>query len=399
MNPNLPLDRVIQGDCVQVLKGLPENSIDLIFADPPYNLQLNGELWRPNMTRVDAVTDEWDQFADFAAYDAFTEAWLRACRRVLKETGCIWVIGTYHNIFRVGRLMQDLGYWILNDVVWVKSNPMPNFRGVRFTNAHETLIWAQKQRGARYTFNYEAMKRLNEDARTPRGEGKQMRSDWELPLCTGDERLRIDGQKAHTAQKPEALLYRVIQANSNPSDVVLDPFFGTGTTGAVAKKLHRRWVGIERDETYVQIASERLATLQPLPYDEEAFVIKGKRDRPRVRFGVLLERGLLQPGQVLYFGSKETIEAKVRADGTLKWNDVVGSIHQVASRIKNAPCNGWDHWYYEDAQAGGRCVIDELRERVRQEHKIYENARNQSTGARAEPNHCLFAGSCGGGAI
>lgn len=357
--PALPLDCIIQGDCVEVLNRLPQNSVDLIFADPPYNLQLQGELWRPNMTRVEAVNDDWDQFAGFADYDAFSEAWLRACRRVLKETGSMWVIGTYHNIFRVGRLMQDIGYWILNDVIWVKTNPMPNFKGVRFTNAHETLIWAQKQRGARYTFNYQAMKRLNE--------GKQMRSDWELPLCTGEERLKIDGQKAHATQKPEALLYRVILASSNPGDVVLDPFFGSGTSGAVARKLHRHWIGIERDESYVRIAQERLAAVQPAPFDEEVFVIKSRRDRPRVPFGALLEQGLLQPGQVLYFDAGQEAQASILADGSLKWDNFTGSIHQVASRIKQAPCNGWEHWYYEDPHTGQRRVIDELREAVRQQ--------------------------------
>lgn len=364
---DLPLDQIIQGDCVEVLNGLPENSIDLIFADPPYNLQLQQELWRPNMTRVDAVDDEWDQFADFAAYDAFTQAWLRACRRVLKETGAIWVIGSYHNIFRVGRLMQDIGFWILNDVVWIKTNPMPNFRGVRFTNAHETLIWAQKKRGARYTFNYQAMKRLHSDASKGGGTGKQMRSDWELPLCTGDERLKLNGQKAHATQKPEGLLYRVILASSNPGDVVLDPFFGTGTTGAVAKKLHRHWIGIERDDTYLSLASQRLAAVQPSQFKQEVFVFKSKRSRPRIPFGALLERSLLRPGQTLYFGLKGEVKAQVLADGSLKWDSFVGSIHQVASRIKNAPCNGWEHWYYEDPRTGQRRVIDELRERMRQE--------------------------------
>ncbi len=360
VEPSLPLDRIIQGDCIEELNRLPENSIDLIFADPPYNLQLQGELWRPNMTRVDAVDDDWDQFADFAAYDTFSDAWLRACRRVLKETGTIWVIGTYHNIFRVGKLMQDIGFWILNDVAWVKTNPMPNFRGVRFTNAHETLIWAQKQRGARYTFNYQVMKRLND--------GKQMRSDWELPICSGDERLKLNGQKAHTTQKPEALLYRVILASSNPGDVVLDPFFGTGTTGALAKMLHRRWIGIERDETYIRLAAERIAAVQPPPFEEEVFLFQNKRSRPRVPFGTLLEQGLLQPGQSLYFGREGEAQAKILADGSLKGDGFVGSIHQVASRIKNAPCNGWEHWYYEDSHTGQRRVIDELREVVRRQH-------------------------------
>ncbi len=363
----LPLDQVIQGDCIEELGKLPESSIDLIFADPPYNLQLRQELWRPNMTRVDAVDDEWDQFTDFAAYDAFTEAWLRACRRALKETGTIWVIGTYHNIFRVGRLMQDLGFWILNDLVWVKTNPMPNFRGVRFTNAHETLIWAQKERGARYTFNYRALKRLNWDSLSPGGTGKQMRSDWELPVCTGDERLKIDGEKAHATQKPEALLYRVILASSNPGDVVLDPFFGTGTTGAVARRLHRHWIGIERDAAYVRIARDRLARVQPADFEEEVFVFPSRRTRPRVPFGRLLERGLLSPGQTLYFGPDGEAQARILADGSLKLDSLVGSIHQVGSRIRNAPCNGWEHWYYEDPDTGQLRLIDELRERVRSE--------------------------------
>jgi len=361
MSPDLPLNSILQGDCVEILGRLPEASVDLIFADPPYNLQLQRELWRPNMTRVDAVDDAWDQFADFSAYDAFTEAWLRACRRVLKPTGTMWVIGTYHNIFRVGRLMQDIGYWILNDVVWVKTNPMPQFRGVRFTNAHETVIWAQKKRGARYTFNYEAMKRLNDDL--------QMRSDWEIPLCTGDERLKLNGEKAHATQKPEALLYRVILSSSDPGDVVLDPFFGSGTTGAVAKKLHRHWIGIERDETYIRVASERIAALQPAPFDEEVFVPRSKRRQPRVPFGTLLERGLLQPGQALYFGPKGEVCAKILVDGSLSWNGVAGSIHQVASRVKDVPCNGWEHWYYDDPRTGQRRVIDELRAEVRSQNE------------------------------
>jgi site-specific DNA-methyltransferase (adenine-specific) len=361
MSIDLPLDNILQGDCIEILSRLPEASVDLIFADPPYNLQLQQELWRPNMTRVDAVDDTWDQFADFSAYDAFTEAWLRACRRVLKPTGTMWVIGTYHNIFRVGRLMQDIGYWILNDVVWVKTNPMPNFRGVRFTNAHETLIWAQKKRGARYTFNYQAMKRLNDDL--------QMRSDWELPLCTGDERLKLNGEKAHATQKPEALLYRVILSCSNPGDVVLDPFFGSGTTGAVAKKLHRHWIGIERDEIYGRVATERIAAVQPAPFDAEVFAPPSKRRQPRVPFGTLLERDLLQPGQTLYFGPKGESCAKILADGSLSWNGSVGSIHQVASRVKDAPCNGWEHWYYDDPRTGQRRVIDELRALVRSQNE------------------------------
>ncbi len=283
--PALPLDQILQGDCVEILNQLPEKSVDLIFADPPYNLQLQQDLWRPDMTKVDAVDDAWDRFDDFAAYDRFTRDWLLACRRVLKDSGTLWAIGAYHNIYRVGAIMMDLGFWILNDIVWVKVNPMPNFRGVRFTNAHETLLWAQKQQGARYTFNYDAMKALND--------GLQMRSDWEIPICGGAERIKVDGAKAHSTQKPEALLYRVVLSSSNPGDVVLDPFFGSGTTGAVAKKLHRRWIGIERDEQYIKVARARIDAIDPAAFSAPVFALPNRRDRPRIPFGVLIERGLL----------------------------------------------------------------------------------------------------------
>ena len=351
----LPIDQILQGDCIAVMNSLPEKSVDLIFADPPYNLQLSQELWRPNMTKVDAVDDEWDKFSDFAEYDKFTREWLTACRRILKDTGTIWVIGSYHNIYRVGTVLMDLGYWILNDIVWIKTNPMPNFRGVRFTNAHETLLWAQKTKGARYTFNHHAMKYLNDDL--------QMRSDWELPLCTGRERIKINGSKAHSTQKPEALLYRVILSSSNPGDLVLDPFFGSGTTGAVAKKLHRHWIGIERDPDYVAIAQERIDSIQPSLFIDDVFVLKTKRDRPRVAFGTLVENGLIKPGQTLYFGKSGNITATVTANGTLKYDDIMGSIHQVGREIKKAPCNGWEHWYYIDENTGERLVIDTLREK------------------------------------
>ena len=281
----LPLDQILLGDCIKVLESLPDKSVDLIFADPPYNLQLSKDLWRPNLTRVNAVDDSWDRFDSFEAYDAFTRDWLMACRRVLKNTGSLWVIGTYHNIFRVGRVLQDLGFWILNDVVWIKTNPMPNFRGVRFTNAHETLIWAQKHKGERYTFNYQSMKALNDDL--------QMRSDWVTPLCTGKERIKVNGGKAHSTQKPEALLYRVILASSNPGDVVLDPFFGTGTTGAVAKKLHRHWIGIEQDQQYVDVANERIEAVIPGAYSKEIFA-GSQRKRRRVPFGLLVEAGRIE---------------------------------------------------------------------------------------------------------
>lgn len=354
----LPLNQIIPGDCLEVLDSLPEKSVDLIFADPPYNLQLQRELWRPNLTKVDAVDEAWDQFDSLAEYDRFSRAWLGACRRVLKDSGTLWVIGSYHNIYRVGSILMDLGYWLLNDVVWVKTNPMPNFRGVRFTNAHETLLWAQKEKGARYTFNYQAMKALND--------GLQMRSDWELPLCSGQERLKVDGAKAHPTQKPEALLYRVILASSNPGDVVLDPFFGSGTTGAVAKKLHRAWLGIERESAYIELAQARIEAVEPEPYAESAFAFPGKRNRPRIPFSALLENGLLQPGQKLYFGRRSEVTATVLANGQLKQAErgYVGSIHQVGQALRQGPCNGWEHWYYRDPHTGEKVVIDKLREMI-----------------------------------
>jgi len=358
-HPDLPLGCVLHGDCIEMLATLPEKSVDLIFADPPYNLQLQNDLWRPNMTKVDAVDDDWDRFDSLAAYDAFTRAWLAACRRVLKDTGTLWVIGSYHNIFRVGTALMDLGYWILNDVVWIKTNPMPNFRGTRFTNAHETLIWAQKKRGEKYTFNYHSMKALNG--------GKQMRSDWEIPLCTGAERLRINGEKAHSTQKPEALLYRVILSSSNPGDVVLDPFFGTGTTGAVARKLHRHWIGIEKNEAYVRLAEERIAAIQPEPYSVEAFEFPDPRRLPRVPFRQIVEMGLLQPGQRLYYQNRDDMAALILATGRIRLGEHTGSIHQVARVLQEGPANGWRLWYYDDPESGERRKIDVLREQVRRQ--------------------------------
>jgi modification methylase len=357
---DLPLDAVLVGDCLELLENLPPDSIDLIFADPPYNLQLQGELWRPNLTRVDAVDADWDQFDSFAQYDRFTEAWLRACRRVLKPTGSLWVIGSYHNIYRVGKILQDLNFWFLNDVVWVKANPMPNFRGVRFTNAHETLLWVQKEKGAKYTFNYHAMKGLND--------GLQMRSDWYIPICTGNERLKDgEGEKAHPTQKPEALLYRVILSSSNPHDVVLDPFFGTGTTGAVARKLHRHFIGIEIDADYAQLARERVEDVVQLEFDPPIFVTPNPRRRKRVPFGTLIQNGLLEPGQDLYFGAKGDISARVLADGKLSYDGQRGSIHQIAKKIRNGPSNGWNLWFYWDSKSKKRQPIDNLREIIRQE--------------------------------
>jgi modification methylase len=350
---NLPLNQILYGDCIGILRSLPENSVDLIFADPPYNLQLRNDLYRPNMTKVDAVNDGWDKFEGFAEYDAFTREWLSASQHVLKETGTLWVIGTYHNIFRVGAIMQDLGFWILNDIVWMKSNPMPNFRGVRFTNAHETLIWAQKKQGAKYTFNHKSMKALNDDL--------QMRSDWHLNLATGKERIRLNGSKVHSTQKPEALLYRIMIASSNVGDVILDPFFGTGTTGAVAKKLGRNWIGIESNKKYIKAAQKRIDAVQRV--DEEALNVEKKKP-VRVPFGALLENGLLQPGQTLYFAKNGTT-AKILSNGHIRCGDVTGSIHGVAkSLMGNAPANGWDLWFYQD-EGGTKIVINELRERLR----------------------------------
>jgi len=350
---SLPLDTVLPGNCIEVLACLPENSVDLIFADPPYNLQLQNELYRPNQTRVAAVDDSWDKFASFAEYDKFTREWLAACRRVLKDTGTIWVIGSYHNIYRVGAILQELDFWILNDVIWLKSNPMPNFRGVRFTNAHETLLWAQKKQGAKYTFNHQSMKALNDDL--------QMRSDWTIPISTGHERIKVDGAKAHSTQKPEGLLYRVILSSTNPGDLVLDPFFGSGTTGAVARKLGRNWIGIEQDAKYIKLAQQRIDAVEPAP--AAALVLKNPRQQRRIPFGALLEAGLLQPGQILYF-TKAGVPAIVLANGHLQCGGVTGSIHAVAKILANAPCNGWEMWLYED-QNGQKTTIDDLRTLIR----------------------------------
>lgn len=356
---SLPINQILQGDCIQILKSLPEKSVDLIFADPPYNLQLQQELLRPNRTVVDAVDDEWDKFADFAEYDGFTHAWLGECRRVLKDNGTIWVIGSYHNIFRVGTVLMDLGFWILNSVEWVKSNPMPNFRGTRFTNATETLIWAKKSADQKkYTFNYHAMKHLNED--------KQMQNVWQIPLCTGAERLKIDGKKAHSTQKPEALLYRVLMSSSNPGDIVLDPFFGSGTTGAVAKKLRRNFIGIEMETAYVKVARQRIAAIPESTTDDNLLITPSKRAQPRIAFGRLIEAGYLQPGQTLY--SKDCQHcAVIHADSYLIAGDFSGSIHQVAAHVQSmSNFNGWEFWFYED-QNGDLVSIDALRERYRKE--------------------------------
>jgi modification methylase len=341
-SPELPLGCILPGDCVAAMRSLPSASIDLVFADPPYNLQLGGELNRPDGSHVDAVTEHWDRFDSLAAYDAFTRAWLTEARRVLKPDGALWVIGTYHNIFRVGAILQDLGFWILNDIIWRKTNPMPNFKGTRFTNAHETLIWASMGEKARYHFNYRAMKSLNDEL--------QMRSDWVLPICAGSERLKENGRKAHPTQKPEALLYRVLLATTEKGDVVLDPFFGTGTTGAVAKRLGREWIGCEREPFYRRIAERRIA--QELPLDESALMtMQSPRTAPRVAFGAVVETGLIPPGSRLFDKQRRWV-ATVRADGSLECAGKTGSIHGLGKLLQGAPsCNGWAFWHYE---SGGK---------------------------------------------
>jgi len=348
--------KILVGDCVAELAKLPAETADLIFADPPYNLQLQGDLKRPDDSRVDAVDDDWDKFASFAAYDHFTRAWLIAARRVMKPNATIWVIGSYHNIFRVGAIMQDLGFWILNDVIWRKSNPMPNFRGRRFTNAHETLIWATRDAGARgYTFNYEALKAGNEDV--------QVRSDWTLALCTGDERLKgKDKKKLHPTQKPEALLARVILSASRPDDLVLDPFSGTGTTGAVAKRLGRRFIGIERDAGYAAAAEQRIAGVTPLT-EATLAPFQTAREAPRVPFATLIERGMIAPGDKLT-DAKRRVKALVRADGAIALGETVGSIHRIGALAQGLEaCNGWTFWHVE--KKGALTLIDTLRAEVR----------------------------------
>ena len=363
-SPELPLNQILQGDCLARLAELPDNSVDVVFADPPYNLQLKGDLHRPDQSKVNAVTDDWDKFDSFAAYDTFTRAWLGEAQRVLKPTGTLWVIGSYHNIFRVGSALQDLGYWILNDIIWRKSNPMPNFRGTRFTNAHETLIWAAPDENATgYTFNYQAMKTLNDDV--------QMRSDWTLPICNGGERLKgDDGHKLHPTQKPESLLHRVLLASTQVGDVVLDPFFGTGTTGAVAKRLGRNFIGIEAEANYAEAAMQRIGRIERLN-DSELELTQSAKSQPRVAFGTLVERGLVKPGMQLFGPARKAqaqIKAKVRADGSVKLGREKaapsGSIHKMGAAAQGAPsCNGWTYWHYKD---GDKMVpIDNLRQKVR----------------------------------
>ena len=349
--PDLPVGRILDGDCIEAMRSLPDACVDMIFADPPYNLQLGGDLSRPDGSHVDAVTDHWDQFDSFAAYDKFSREWLTEARRVLKPNGSLWVIGSYHNIFRLGAMLQDMGFWILNDIVWRKANPMPNFKGTRFTNAHETLIWCSMGEKAKYTFNYRAMKTLNDEL--------QMRSDWVLPICGGQERLKKEGHKVHPTQKPEALLYRVMLATTNKGDVVLDPFFGTGTTGAVAKRLGREWIGCEREGIYREAALERIELA--LPLDESAITtMQSPKSAPKVAFGTLVETGMIAPGTVLT-DKKRRLSATVRADGSLVAGADTGSIHGLGAKLQGAPsCNGWTFWHIE--HQGEFKPVDALRQ-------------------------------------
>lgn len=345
----LEINKIHLGDCIELLRKLPNNSIDLIFADPPYNLQLNGELYRPNQTKVDAVTDAWDKFNSKEDYDRFTTAWLTECYRVLKNTGSIWVIGTYHNIYRVGAIIQNIGFWMLNDIIWIKTNPMPNFKGTRFNNAHETLIWSTKSQKSKYTFHYHSMKVMNDDL--------QMRSDWLIPICSGDERIKVNGQKAHSTQKPAELLLRIILSTSNPNDIVLDPFSGSGTTAAVAKRLGRRYIAFEKEASYIEIANERLAKI--IPIDKPLLEYKIEKKKPKVPFGSLIERGYIKIGEILY-SKKADVQAQVLADSTINYNGEVGSIHKIsASILDKTNNNGWDFWY---VNRNNKLVsIDELR--------------------------------------
>ena len=346
-------NQLINGNSLEELKKIPDESFDLVFADPPYNLQLKSELIRPDRSKVSAVKDKWDQFESFKKYDDFTYAWLSECKRILKKDGAIWVIGSYHNIFRVGTAIQNLGFWILNDVIWNKKNPMPNFRGTRFTNAHETLIWASKSEKSKYTFNYQSLKCLNDDL--------QMRSNWDLPICSGTERLKKNGRKVHSTQKPEALIHRILLATSNRNDLVLDPFLGSGTTAAVAKKLGRNYCGIEKEKVYFKVAEQRLKNTKIIENDY-LDTLKNNRSKPRIPFGSLVELGIIKPGTTI-FDNKRKINAKIMADGSIKHAKTEGSIHKVAAVILGAEsCNGWTYWHYN--LNGSAVPIDHLRQRL-----------------------------------
>jgi len=362
----LPLNQIISGDAVQVMNGLPEKSVDLIFADPPYNMQIKGNLTRPDFSHVDGVDDDWDKFENYRSYDDFTASWLKAARRILKDNGAIWVIGTYHNIYRVGKILQDIGFWVINEIIWEKTNPMPNFRGVRFTNAHETLIWAKKTAASKYTINYHAMK--------PYNDGKQMRSTWKLPICKGGERIRLNGESLHSTQKPLALLHRVILSSTNPGDIILDPFFGTGTTGAAAKILHRNWIGVEKDPLYIPVARQRIDQIKIEDYQPEIFDVKDdKRLAPRVPFSRLVETGYIKAGQRLYFNRDPKNSAAVRPNGILVLDNFEGSIHQTTKYLLDGkPANGWLYWYVKNGRDDYQ-PIDDIREQYRKDQSCSDD--------------------------
>ena len=348
-------NKILLGDSLKILKTIPSKSVDLIFADPPYNLQLKDTLYRPDQTTVEAVTQDWDKFNTYKEYDNFTEQWLKESKRILKKGGALWVIGSYHNILRVGTSIQNHGFWILNDIIWHKTNPMPNFRGTRFTNAHETLLWCTTSREAKYTFNYQNLKELND--------GKQMRSDWYIPICSGKERLRKNNnQRSHPTQKPEALMYRIILSSTNKGDIILDPFLGSGTTAVVTKKLQRNFIGIEQDKEYVSLAKKRLKQTKVLN-DEVVIMKKSRKDLPKVPFGELVEQGIIPPGAVLT-DKKEKYKATVTVDGSLKINNISGSIHKVGARVQGlSNCNGWDFWHIKNKSTS--ILLDEVRDKYR----------------------------------
>jgi modification methylase len=347
------LNNIINGNSLEILKKIPDKTFDLVFADPPYNMQIGETLRRPNDSKVKGVDDKWDQFQSFKHYDDFCKAWLIECKRILKDNGSIWVIGSYHNIFRLGYHIQNLNFWILNDVIWRKNNPMPNFKGTRFTNAHETLIWASKSKKSKYKFNYQSLKCFNDDL--------QMRSDWMLPICSGKERLKKNGHKVHSTQKPEALLYRIILSTTNKGDSVFDPFLGTGTTAVVAKKLGRKYSGIEKDRQYFSAAKKRLEGVKEIE-DNYLDTIQNTKSKPRIPFGSLVEMGILEPGMIL-FDHKKKYNAKIMADGSIRHKDNEGSIHKVAAKILGAEsCNGWTYWYYNIE--GSMLPIDNLRQKL-----------------------------------
>jgi len=347
------LNKITNGNSLEILKKIPDKTFDLVFADPPYNLQIGKKLKRPDDSKVNGVNDKWDQFKNFNDYDNFCKLWLTESKRVLKDNGSIWVIGTYHNIFRLGYHIQNMEFWILNDVIWRKNNPMPNFRGTRFTNAHETLIWASKNKKSKYTFNYQSLKCLNDDL--------QMRSDWTLPICSGNERIKKNGKKVHSTQKPESLLYRILLASTNKGDFVFDPFLGTGTTAVVAKKLGRNYFGIESEKKYFKTAKQRLEKTIKME-DHYLDTIKNNKSKPRIPFGSLVELGIVKPGMSV-FDYKKKVNAKIMADGSIKYQNSEGSIHKVAAKIIGAEsCNGWTYWHYNNN--GSMLPIDDLRQRL-----------------------------------